>query len=94
MLSLVRESLKTQVRGLDRPVAIRHTDHVKFAPGMIVKVSLPEGKHAFGRVTQATEDGCDGKATFVMSGRVAVSAIMEEMVTEAFYFEGKGRYGV
>lgn len=67
---------------------------MNFAPDMIVKVQLSNGMTIHGRVTSVDEHG-DGRATFPASGsRVIVSDVIPEMVVEAFYFQGKGRYGV
>lgn len=65
-----------------------------FIKGQIVRMDLG-GIAAFGRVTKVDESG-DGKAMFYNSanGHIIEATIMPEMVEEAFWFNGTGKYKV
>lgn len=65
---------------------------MSFEVGQIVKVRIPNG-HVHGRVISVDQNG-DGRARFASGANAVVSDIMPEMLVQAFYFEGKGRYGV
>lgn len=67
---------------------------MNFEQGQIVKIKAGD-TFLFGRVRSVDRHG-DGVATFKSQvfPNVIISPIMPEMVVEAFWQDGKGRYGV
>lgn len=65
---------------------------MELKPQMVVKLVL-ESVVVYGRVISVDENG-DAQVRFNNNGTVLVSTVIPEMVSEAFYFTGKQRYGV